>query len=733
MVATSCCWVFSFLHLSLGSDHLLQRDDSCWADEVREDAYECRGPSHALMQKDATRVSRSEKKLLEDVLPSRLSQTMEPAASRAELFSVKNSALVKRAVAAGVAEKAIDDALDADDIKIALVDLIMAVEAYPESDTIASMNAVSAANATDLATNTPLATNSLIAEVARGPLRDYDFDKDGKSSDDPYRDRDDFGKDDVHDGNGDRSNSLLNQPKSTQPVVSKRAASEGTNRRRWWPEVRTGAVALVTFIIVVVCGITTWIWHHYMVVFWVEAKKKNGKEFQEKCKIKSMADMRGVMNTESEDPTETDTEDFSVEDTKEDLNVYLKREYASPMLGLRVLQSLAKVWSFLGLLYWSLFWKSEELMECFYHEHGLYVTHLCTFTSACLRGFPLVAVNLTIILMIKNLLQRRVYYCMLSLGYIVRFAEVNIFKEIVPWLLVFSMGMGGLHLVVEMIYEGGGFTTYATLLRSFVIPAGLFIQFFFDRAPIQNTLMPLNRFIERDYPQKGKVGDRSRRYQHLGKLQDLDEHVLAFQARHFDIVGDTPDAPGNKDGKKALAAVMNYIIQTYDKASERYDKKRDQYHEVKGLRALFKMKWGFFKSMWPANVLCDPRLDWDDKETREWKLVFNTLLVLSFVMYIFSVCFFAHSIWRNIQIRNDVLAKRGDVVMGITGIWIAIVVLVLHFLAVFIFLYRTFSSMYHYDSGWVWGFGLVRMVSPTGSPPGSGSMMEHAAIPEAGR
>lgn len=39
-------------------------------------------------------------------------------------------------------------------------------EAYPESGTIASMNAVAAANATELATNTTLAKTSLIAKVA---------------------------------------------------------------------------------------------------------------------------------------------------------------------------------------------------------------------------------------------------------------------------------------------------------------------------------------------------------------------------------------------------------------------------------------------------------------------------------------------------------------------------------------------------------------------------------------
>jgi sodium/hydrogen exchanger 8 len=204
MIAARCWWAFSIWHLSLGSDSSPPHDAACLADAGRGEAKDCNGPFHSLMQKDAKRaVTRSDQKLVDDMLSIEPSldlsllhepaEAKEEAALRPDLLSMRKSELAKHAKVVGVAEQAIDDALDADDTKLALLKLITDLEVNVESNANVSTIASSSTNETDMPeTNTSFTVN--LAD-ASPPF---------KGSDDPYKDRDTFDKDFIKDDDGPR-------------------------------------------------------------------------------------------------------------------------------------------------------------------------------------------------------------------------------------------------------------------------------------------------------------------------------------------------------------------------------------------------------------------------------------------------------------------------------------------------------------------------------------------------
>merc|ERR1719181_868930 len=89
----------------------------------------------------------------------------------------------------------------------------------------------------------------------------------------------------------------------------------------------------------------------------------------------------------------------------------------------------------------------------------------------------------------------------------------------------------------------------------------------------------------------------------------MNERVLSFDARHRDVVGDCERRTGKAP---TLFDVVCNMIDNYSSAHSIWE--RRVHHN-----------WGLFKSLWPASVLLDVRLDRQDPETWEWIKVFGVL------------------------------------------------------------------------------------------------------------
>lgn len=243
---------------------------------------------------------------------------------------------------------------------------------------------------------------------------------------------------------------------------------------------------------------------------------------------------------------------------------------------------------------------------------------------------------------------------------------------------------------------------YVRLLRKFVLPGTIFFSFLLRYADIENTLMPLNRIVEEDYTKN------NRKCPWLTKIEVLNERVLAFDARHRDVVGSVKAKLGQAP---TIREVVQSIIDNYDRA-----------HKVWQVR--MHRGWGLFRSMWLASVLLDRRLDRHDPETRAWLTVFTILgsgcLAASMCsLYLLFMCTDEHS-WQGFFLMIKLLVT-GDLAMIDTESMLANAVLLLHGLLIVVFIYRTICSMFYFKmkehalTDWV--IGAPRTPSRSGSSP----------------
>lgn len=363
----------------------------------------------------------------------------------------------------------------------------------------------------------------------------------------------------------------------------------------------------------------------------------------------------------SREPSRTE-EERAEADVKE----FLADRYTSRKILAKVILNLSEIWSVLILMYWSLMNNRDDLMDCETYSPG-FISHFCEYTDACLSGFPHLASNVTLAMTIRALIQLRIYYTMLTMGYVMDFADNHILKSVWPWACMVSIGQGGLHLLVKAWLErsNGLFDVdgYMRLFRKFVLPGSIFMGFFIRYAEIENVLIPLNRIVERDYTEK------NRRCPYLGEIRAMDERVVAFDARHRDIVGEVMKKKG---AKPTLKDIVEDIIQNYDRANRHYKKHKDRLDHA----------WGLFKSLWPAAVLVDERLDRKDPYTWEWLLVFGlTCSLCLMATFISLIYFFLVTFDRVHELRSERFLKR--------------VVMMFHGLIVFYFIYRTIYGMFY--------------------------------------
>lgn len=281
---------------------------------------------------------------------------------------------------------------------------------------------------------------------------------------------------------------------------------------------------------------------------------------------------------------------------------YIDEHFSSWKLLMQVTGYLAHFLGALAFMYWSLLASSEELMDCDAYPpsgaNSFFVIHACHYTLACLQGFPVLTANIILVLMIRTLLQTRFYYSMLRSGFIVTFQASPIMYTMWPYVIGFSMLQGGLHFALKAWLEPDNlpFEVWARLLRKFVLPGSIFFSMLFKYADVEKTLVPLNRIAELDLSQAQNYRPW------LANAKVVNERVIAFHVRHRDLYSDTMTDIGRAP---RLRDLMQSVINSYESASRSWSARKDG-------------SWGLFRSMWPAELLMNCQLDWNDKETRSW-------------------------------------------------------------------------------------------------------------------
>merc|ERR1719401_1138995 len=99
--------------------------------------------------------------------------------------------------------------------------------------------------------------------------------------------------------------------------------------------------------------------------------------------------------------------------------------------------------------------------------------------------------------------------------------------------------------------------------------------------------------------------------------------------------------------------------------------------------------WGLFRSMWPASVLVDHRLDRQDKDTRAWLKVFAILCVGCIFVSSTSLYFlFEHT-------STIITNVKGFTTMDSEAL-LKDIVLWVHAVVIFVFLMRAIINMFYF-------------------------------------
>jgi hypothetical protein len=110
----------------------------------------------------------------------------------------------------------------------------------------------------------------------------------------------------------------------------------------------------------------------------------------------------------------------------------------------------------------------------------------------------------------------------------------------------------------------------------------------------------------------------------LANMKILNERVLAFDVRHRDVYEDTLADIGRSPTLKDI--ILN-VIKNYGNAQGVWHTRMHR-------------SWGLFRSLWPASLLLDRRLDTSDPDTHTWLLVCFILLSGCVITSLLSVYIF---------------------------------------------------------------------------------------------
>merc|ERR1719454_1965302 len=144
-------------------------------------------------------------------------------------------------------------------------------------------------------------------------------------------------------------------------------------------------------------------------------------------------------------------------------------------------------------------------MDCnsFRRDHPKYflTRHACYYTISCLRAFPIMAANVILVLMVRIMVQNRLYYTLLRRGHLVHFACAPVMYTFWPFACSLSALVGVLHFALKAYFRPasqGESSQIIEMVRKFGLPGVIFLGLLARYADIEETLVPLNRISERD-------------------------------------------------------------------------------------------------------------------------------------------------------------------------------------------------------------------------------------------
>lgn len=280
------------------------------------------------------------------------------------------------------------------------------------------------------------------------------------------------------------------------------------------------------------------------------------------------------------------------------------------------------------------FTTKDLFMSCDSRVIGLRAAFFCEITKASLRYFPVLAMVISLIIAMRAFLRQRIYYQMLTHGYLLDFENVTPIKDPLFICLIICLALGSLHLVLIFIHSPNleEFKVFAkSTLTNYFAPAAAFLGFLAGAYDTESQLLPLSKYIE-EHPVIARAT--------LARMPVVPEHLASVAVReglHIPVGKETCTSQEcyaelvEATGSKIFSAGDN--IEHY-KSSPAAAIESGGTRLLRGNRKVAK----FVAEMWPARLLLDVRLQ--DPESRVFRSVWHAVAALVFPLSIAVVFFF---------------------------------------------------------------------------------------------
>eukprot|EP00929_Paragymnodinium_shiwhaense_P094171 TRINITY_DN545_c1_g1_i7.p1 TRINITY_DN545_c1_g1~~TRINITY_DN545_c1_g1_i7.p1 ORF type:complete len:445 (+),score=145.93 TRINITY_DN545_c1_g1_i7:195-1529(+) len=328
---------------------------------------------------------------------------------------------------------------------------------------------------------------------------------------------------------------------------------------------------------------------------------------------------------------------------------------------------------------------SGKLMGCEY------------LTSFCL-GFPALCSTAIMLLIGRNLLQKRFYYGMLQAGGVVTFGQNNVLKEVIFVMIAvcYLHCIGYLSLVIwvagkedKFSLAGGKLTMgdsewimVGSCISLLLLPGALFLGFFYGAYDIEGTLVPLSQYVHdaQDAQERLKLDGN------LSNLIVLEDEILRVVLR--EKKNELTQDEGDYEEKCRL--LLTVYRQNEEDISQR------QINAV-----------GLFGSFWPGELLLRPAMTGEMSEYYQtmWFSVVGVCCVVFFILISFLSAMVGVDIWQ--------------IFHGKIQFTVATMVMLFHLIVVLSFLWPFIESL-----AWRWQHSpLATVVDAKNENLGSQSQM----------
>jgi len=270
--------------------------------------------------------------------------------------------------------------------------------------------------------------------------------------------------------------------------------------------------------------------------------------------------------------------------------------------------------------------KSESFISCTAKLHPSLQTpglvFLCEYLTGFALAFPVMAITGVMLIIGRNLLQKRFYYSMLKSRAVVCFSQDDPLKEMVFWAIVicYLHCLGYFFLVLYVCDQEGKFAITADGIKAgenellmlgscfslLLLPGALFTVFFYGAYDVQGTLVPLSQYVH-------AAEEAEERLHIKGGLDDLRVVNDTFARA---VLREFPAAILSSEGgyEEKCDTVKEIVLREKPELS-----KRPQ-HAI-----------NLFHSFWPGELILKPQLVGESED------YFKTLWfsIVSFFMVIF--------------------------------------------------------------------------------------------------